>query len=406
MSILNASKRCLSGMRPTGRLHIGHYHGCLQNWVELQHQFECFFFVADWHALTTGYYDTTKIEEATLDMITDWLAAGLSPTACTMFIQSKVPEHAELMVLLSMITPKPWLERVPTYKDQIQRLNDRELDTFGFLGYPVLQAADILMYRAGYVPVGADQEAHVEVTRDIARRFNETFGRNPDFEQSVENALQKLDTRFAAKLKAARRAYVERGDRESLQRARAQLEENTDISIGNKERLYGYLEGIGRIILPEPDALIKQEKVVTGLDGQKMSKSSQNTIRLREDPEVIDQTIRRMPTDPARVRRTDPGEPQKCPVYSLQKNYLTQEQLRWVEDGCRSAAIGCIDCKKPLVDAINQEQEILRDNARPYVNNPDMVHEILVDGSERARLVAKETMEDVRSAIGIAHRSP
>lgn len=405
MSSLDATKRCLSGMRPTGRLHIGHLHGCLENWVKLQHQYDCYFFVADWHALTTAYHDTSEIEQSTIDMIIDWLAAGLSPSACTMFVQSKVPEHAELMVLLSMITPRAWLERVPSYKDQIERLNDRDLDTFGFLGYPVLQAADILMYRAGHVPVGADQQAHVEATRDIARRFNETFGRDEDFEQEAQKSLKKLGSELAAKLTKLRRAFVEQGDAEALSSAQALLDANLRDSVSEKERLHGYLEGVGRIILPEPNALITKEKVVTGLDGQKMSKSTGNTISLREDPEVVESTIRRMPTDPARVRRTDPGEPNKCPVYSMQKNYLSDEQLAWVESGCRSASIGCIDCKKPLIEAINDEQESLRQEAEPYIKDPDLVRDILVEGSQKARLIARETMDDVRAAVGISHRS-
>ena len=405
MSSLDATKRCLSGMRPTGRLHIGHLHGCLENWVKLQHQYDCYFFVADWHALTTAYHDTSEIEQSTIDMIIDWLAAGLSPSACTMFVQSKIPEHAELMVLLSMITPRAWLERVPSYKDQIERLNDRDLDTFGFLGYPVLQAADILMYRAGHVPVGADQQAHVEATRDIARRFNETFGRDEDFEHKAQTSLAKLGPEVAAKLTKLRRAFVEQGDADALARAQTLLDENFRDSVNEKERLHGYLEGVGRIILPEPNALITKEKVVTGLDGQKMSKSTGNTISLREEPDVVEYTIRRMPTDPARVRRTDPGEPNKCPVYSMQKNYLSDDQLAWVENGCRTASIGCIDCKKPLIEAINEEQESLRHEAEPYIKNPDLVRDILVEGSEKARVIAKETMDDVRAAVGIAHRS-
>ncbi len=406
MSSLDSDKRCLSGMRPTGRLHIGHLHGCLKNWVELQHKYDCFYFVADWHALTTAYDQTKEIEKSTTDMIVDWLAAGLSPTSCTFFIQSKVPEHAELMVLLSMITPKSWLERVPSYKDQMARLNDRDLDTFGFLGYPVLQAADILIYRAGHVPVGVDQQAHVEISREIARRFNEVYGREEEFDSNVKKALKKLDSNVAAKLQKAQRAFREQGDRDARDRAHALIEEMPDLSIGNKERLHGYLEGTGRVILPEPNALITKEKVVPGIDGQKMSKSSRNTLPLREDPKVVSQKIRTMPTDPARVRKTDPGDPAKCPVYALQQNYLSQEQLAWVNDGCRKASFGCIECKKPLIDAINQEQETLRAAAAPYVKDPDIVRSILMEGSEKARLTAKETMEDVRAAIGISHRSP
>jgi tryptophanyl-tRNA synthetase len=391
-------------MRPTGRLHLGHYHGVVKNWIQLQHEYECFFFVADWHALTTNYDHAQDVEQNTFDMVVDWLAAGVNPGAATLFVQSWLPEHAELHLLLSMITPISWLERVPSYKDQQARLNDKDLSTYGFLGYPVLQSADILMYRAGHVPVGADQVAHVELTREIARRFNHIYGREPGFEDQAIAAISKMGRKAARLYKDLRRGYVERGDTEALERARALLAEQANLSIGDRERLFGYLEGSGRIILPEPQAMLNDAARVPGLDGEKMSKSYQNTIAMREAPDSVDKKIRTMRTDPARVRRGDPGDPAKCPVFALHEIYSDDNVRSWVTEGCTSAGIGCIDCKQPLIDAINAEQEIMRERAQPFEDDPDLVHAILVEGSETARDVARETLEDVRAAIGISHR--
>jgi tryptophanyl-tRNA synthetase len=391
-------------MRPTGRLHLGHYHGVVKNWVQLQHEYECFFFVADWHALTTNYEDTQNIEQSTFDMVVDWLAVGVNPGAATLFVQSWLPEHAELHLLLSMITPVSWLERVPSYKDQQTRLNDKDLSTYGFLGYPVLQSADILMYRAGNVPVGADQVAHVELTREIARRFNHIYGREPGFEDQAIAAIAKMGKKPARLYKELRRGYVEQGDSEALERARALLGEQANLSIGDRERLFGYLEGSGRIILPEPQALLNDAAKVPGVDGEKMSKSYNNTIALREAPDSVDKKIRTMKTDPARARRTDPGDPAKCPVFALHEIYSDDDARRWVSEGCTTAGIGCIDCKKPLIDAINAEQAVVRERAQQFENDPDLVYSILVEGSENARDVARETLEDVRAAIGISHR--
>ena len=391
-------------MRPTGRLHIAHYHGVLKNWIRLQHEYDCFFFVADWHALTTHYQEPGDIEQFTLDTVIDWLAAGISPGSCTVFVQSRVPEHAELHLLLSMVTPKSWLERVPSYKDQITRLQDFDLDTYGFLGYPVLQSADILVYRAGNVPVGADQVAHVELSREIARRFNHIYGREPQFEELAEAAIKKMGRKPARLYGKARKDYVERGDTEALERARALLAEQQNLSIGDRERLFGYLEGGGRIILPEPQALLTDSSKVPGLDGEKMSKSQNNTLRLREDPVVVEQKIRTMQTDPNRVRRNDPGEPGKCPVFELHEIYSDQDIKDWVADGCRSAGIGCVDCKVPLIDEINEEQSQFIERAEQFENNPDLVRSIIIEGSEAARDVARETLDDVRSAIGISYR--
>lgn len=391
-------------MRPTGRLHLGHLHGVLKNWVQLQHEYECYFFVADWHALTTDYENAGNIEQYTFDTVVDWLASGVNPGAATLFVQSKVPEHAELHLLLSMITPVSWLERVPSYKDQQAKLNDRDLATYGFLGYPLLQSADILVYRAGHVPVGADQVAHVELTREIARRFNHIYGREPGFEELAEAAASKMGKKAARLYRDLRRRYVEQGDDEALARARALLSEQQNVSIGDRERLFGYLEGGGRIILPEPQVLLTERPKVPGLDGEKMSKSYQNTIGLREDPDSVADKIRTMKTDPARVRRSDPGNPDVCPVYELHRIYSDDTTLSWAAEGCRSAGIGCLDCKKPLIDAVNAERVQIRERAQQFEQDPDLVQSILVEGAERARDVARDTLEEVRAAIGIARK--
>ena len=403
MTTAGQNRRVLSGMRPTGALHLGNYHGALRNWVELQYQYECFFFVADWHALTTDYEDTAKLEDNVWQVVIDWLAAGLNPGACTMFIQSHVPEHAELHLLLSMITPLGWLERVPTYKDQIEQLKDRDLATYGFLGYPLLQSADILLYRAQFVPVGEDQVAHVEITREVARRFNHLFGREPDIEQKVKRALKQLGSRTAATYEELRRQYQEQGEAESLSRAQALVESSTRLSLADRERLLGYVEGTGRSILLEPQALLTPTPKLPGLDGRKMSKSYGNTISMREDPDAVAKKLKTMQTDPARVRRTDPGDPEKCPVFDLHRIYSTDETRQWASEGCRTAGIGCIECKKPLIDAVVTEIRGFRDRAQQFEENRELVRGIVNEGSERARDAARRTMADVREATGLEY---
>ncbi len=404
MSSNDSSQRVLSGMRPTGRLHLGHLHGVLKNWVQLQHEYECFFFVADYHALTTQYEESENIEQFTYDTVVDWLAAGINPNTATVFVQSRVPEHAELHLILSMITPLSWLERVPSYKDQQLKLNDKDLSTYGFLGYPLLQAADILAYRAGWVPVGADQVAHVELTREVARRFNHIYGREPGFESQAEAAIKKMSKKAARLYGNLRKEYLEKGDAEALERARALLGEQQNLSIGDRERLFGYLEGGGRIILPEPQALLTETAKMPGLDGEKMSKSYNNYISLREDPDSVSEKIRTMQTDPARVRRSDPGDPANCPVFALHEVYSDEDTKQWATRGCRSAGIGCIDCKQPLMDAINEEQAEYRQRAEQFEEDPDLVQAILQEGSDKARAIARETMDDVKAAVGITHR--
>lgn len=403
-SLPTHQQRVLSGMRPTGKLHLGHYHGVLKNWLRLQHEYDCFFFVADWHALTTAYDDPRGIAANGWDMVIDWLAAGVNPGSAKLFIQSQVPEHAELHVLLSMITPLGWLERVPTYKDQQEKLREKDLATYGFLGYPVLQSADILIYRATKVPVGEDQVAHIEITREIARRFNHLYGRESDFAEKAEAAVKKMGKKNAKLYQDLRRRYQEQGDHEALATAQALLESQQNITLGDRERLFGYLEGGGRIILPEPEALLTPASRMPGLDGQKMSKSYNNTIALREEPAEVERKLRTMPTDPARVRRSDPGDPAKCPVWQLHQVYSGEEIRAWVQAGCTSAGIGCLDCKRPVIDAVLAELAPIRERAEEYTRDPLRVRTILTEGRDEARSVARETLDEVRRAIGLEYR--
>jgi tryptophanyl-tRNA synthetase len=395
--------RVLSGMRPTGALHIGHYHGALKNWVRLQDEHPCFFFVADWHALTTHYESPDVIEQSVWEVLIDWFAAGIDPNKSTVFIQSRVPEHAELFLLLSMATPLGWLERVPTYKDQIEKIKDRDLSTYGFLGYPLMQAADILIYRANMVPVGEDQVPHIEMTREIARRFNYLFGREPGFEEKAKAAVKKLGAKRGKLYLELRTRYQEQGEEAALESGRALLAEAQSLSLGDRERLFGYLEGSRRVILAEPNALLTETPKLPGVDGQKMSKSYGNAIMMREDPKSLTERIRKMPTDPARVRRTDPGEPERCPVWQLHQVYSNEDTQAWVQKGCRSAGIGCLECKQPVIDAMLAEQQPWRERAQPYLDDPSLLRSIVADGCERARKTAQETMRDVREAMGLSY---
>jgi tryptophanyl-tRNA synthetase len=395
--------RVLSGMRPTGQLHLGHYHGVLKNWVRLQNEYDSYYFVADWHAFTTHYSDKIDLETNVSDMIVDWLATGLNPNTSTIFVQSKVPEHAELHLLLSMSTPLSWLERVPSFKDQQEKLKSKDLSTYGFLGYPLLQSADILIYKAGLVPVGEDQVAHVEFTREVARRFNYVYGRESDFEEKAEIAISKMRKKQSKLYRELRKTYQETGDEESLVKAKALLGEQQNITLGDRKRLLGYIEGLGKIILTEPEALLTEASKMPGLDGQKMSKSYNNMISLREEPELVKQKINKMPTDPARIKLTDPGDPNKCPVWQMHKIYSSEDTLKWVTEGCTNAKIGCIECKKPIVDGINSELEPIQEEIAKYKSNPNLIQEIIFEGSERARSVARATMEEVRDAMGITY---
>jgi len=395
------SDRVLSGMRPTGRLHLGHYHGVLKNWLRLQNKYQCLFFVADWHALTTHYDAPQEIDGNVRDMVVDWLAAGIDPAQATLFVQSHVIEHAELHLLLSMMTPLGWLERVPTYKDQQEKLANKDLSTYGFLGYPLLMSADILIYRANRVPVGEDQIPHIEFTRELARRFNHMYGREPGFEDKARAAVKKLGSKKARLYEECRTAYQEKGDDEALESAKALLNDAQNLSLNDRERLFGYLEGSGKMVLVEPDALLTEAPKMPGLDGQKMSKSYGNTIALREDPETVTRKIRTMPTDPARVRRTDPGNPLNCPVWQFHLVYSDDATRQWVTTGCTSAGIGCLECKQPVIDAVLAELAPIRARAVYYEDNPDQLRNIIADGCEKAQELARDTMRDVREAMGL-----
>ena len=404
MTLLEAQNRVLSGMRPTGHLHLGHYHGVVKAWVKLQHEYECLFFVADWHALTTHYKDSEVIQDNVWSMVIDWLAAGVNPSAASLFIQSRVPEHAELHLLLSMLMPLGWLERVPSYKDQQARLSARDSVTYGFLGYPLLQSADILIYKAGLVPVGADQVPHVEMAREVSRRFNHIYGRDPDFEQLAEAATKKLGRKNSKLYRELRRQFLEQGNQASLEKARAVLQEQQNLSLGDRDRLFGHLEGGGKVILPEPQALLTKSPVMPGLDGAKMSKSYGNSISLRETPALVEKKIKTMATDPARVRLKDPGDPARCPVFKLHEIYSGDDVKQWVQKGCTSAGIGCIACKQPLIDAVNAELKPMRARAEPFEANPELVRSIVAEGCENARSIARKTLDEVRSAMGLGYR--
>ncbi len=395
--------RVVSGMRPTGAMHLGHYHGALKNWIKMQSEQQCLFFVADWHALTTHYDEAESIEQSTWDMVIDWLAAGVDPSQATLFIQSHVPEVAELTLLLGMSTPLGWLERVPTYKDQIEKLAHKDLTNYGFLGYPLLMAADILVYRANMVPVGEDQIPHIEMTREIARRFNNLYGREPGFEEKSQVAVKKLGSKRAKLYNELRTGYQQDGNIEALAQAKAMLDDAQNLSMIDRERLFGYLEGSRKLILAEPQALLTEASRLTGLDGQKMSKSYGNSISLRETRDSLNKKIRTMPTDPARVRRTDPGDPDKCPVWQLHQVYSDVETKEWVVKGCKSAGIGCLECKQPVSDAIWKEQEPMHERAQPYLDEPSLVRAIIADGCDAARKLAHETMRDVREAMGLGY---
>lgn len=397
------NQRVLSGMRPTGLLHLGHYHGVLKNWIELQHSYECFFFVADWHALTTHYEDPSIIAKSSTDMVIDWLAAGVNPGSSTIFIQSRVPEHAELYTLLSMITPLGWLERVPSYKDQQERLKEKDLATFGFLGYPLLQSADILMYKAGQVPVGEDQVAHIELTREVARRFNHLYGKEPGFEEKVQDAIKKMGKKNAKIYRELCKRFQETGEEDAIEVGKALLDSQQNISLGDKERLFGYLEGVGRIILPEPQSMLTVSSKMPGLDGQKMSKSYDNTISLRDSVDEVEKKIKTMPTDPARIRRTDPGDPEKCPVWEMHQVYSSNELKEEIIEGCTTAGIGCIDCKKHIIDSVNAELKPMKQRVADYENDRSAVETIINQGCEEARDVARDTIEEVRKSMGLSY---
>ena len=400
---MTEKKRVLSGMRPTGALHLGHYHGALKNWIRLQSEMECFYFVADWHALTTHYENPEVIEASVYEMVIDWLATGIDPEQCTLFLQSRLPEHAELFTLLAMGTPLSWLERVPTYKDQQQQLRDKDLATYGFLGYPLLQAADILIYKAHYVPVGEDQASHVELTREAARRFNDLYGRRKTDDAKIASLLESLPKEDARYLKSMAKKRTEQGDETVLATLPGFLAKFDSLSADDKALLTSFVSGKGKVVLIEPDVLLTSASKLPGLDGRKMSKSYGNAIGIREDAASITKKVREMPTDPARVRRSDKGDPTKCPVWQFHLVYSDENRKKWVTEGCTSAGIGCIECKKTVSDAILEEQQPMLERAQPYVANPARVREIIDAGCQRAQSVARQTMADVRHAMGLQY---
>jgi len=395
------NRRVVSGIRPTGKLHLGNYHGAVKNWVQLQYEYDSFFFIADYHALTTNYENTANLEEDTWNLVSDLLAVGLDPGAAKLFIQSWVPEHAELHLLLSMLTPLSWLERVPTYKDQIEKLKERELATYGFLGYPLLQAADILLYKPFYVPVGEDQVHHVELTREIARRFNYIYGRGNNFEEYCYAALKKLGKKSAKLFSSLQKKYREQGNMDAYSQGHSLILESQNITMGEQALLLGFFEGTGKTILPEPEVLLTKTAKFPGLDGQKMSKSYANTIAIASPPAEVEKKIAQMLTDPARVRRIDPGCPEKCPVWALHKFYANTEELEWVETGCRTAGIGCLECKALLADNINKEQQVFIERKRDFAADPAMLKNIVQESSQIARELASATLEDIKDAMGM-----
>ncbi len=382
--------RILSGMRPTGKLHLGNLVGALQNWVKLQDDYDSFHFVADWHMLTTGYENTLDLHQDTWEMVTDWLACGLDPAKATFFVQSRLPEHAELHLLFSMVTPLGWLERVPTYKEQLENIRDHDINTYGFLGYPLLQAADILMYKANAVPVGEDQVPHVELTREVARRFNQVFGKL--------QLKKRSDAEWIAwgtgirNLTRPPNGKAEQFIHENYQRA------SLDVRAEYLNRDVGILEPI----FPEPDALLTSAPRLPGTDGRKMSKSYGNAIFLTDAPEVVSKKLATMVTDPARKRRSDPGNPEVCPVFDLHKIFSAQETIDRVNRECRTAEIGCVDCKKLAAGHLNAFLAPIQERRKPYEQNPQKVWDILEDGTERARKVAQKTMAEVRKAVNLA----
>ena len=389
-------------MRPTGRLHIGHYFGALENWVKLQNdpQYECFFFVADWHALTSDYADTSQVAQNTIEIATDWLASGLDPAKCTMFIQSSVPEHAELQLLLSMVTPLGWLERVPTYKEALDNVKDKDLHTFGFLGYPVLQSADIVIYDADLVPVGEDQVAHVELTREIVRRFDFFYGFRIKPELFAPANLQFLarrvhDTKI---LPSNGKPFTDEQKREVADLLRREALEQGVENFLDSVKEYGHFFNRSAI-LREPGSLLTETPRIPGTDGRKMSKSYGNFISLSESDESIRTQTRAMITDPARKRRTDPGNPDICPVYDWHKLFSPPETLKWSAEGCRSAGIGCIECKMAMADNLITWIEPIRARREQYAAHPDQVLRILDNGSVKAGEVAQKTMARVRDAV-------
>lgn len=398
---MSDNQRMFSAMRSTGALHLGHYYGVLTAWVKYQHAYECFFAIADLHALTTHYERSLDLPDLVIEVAIDWLAAGVNPNVATLFVQSHVPAHTELALHLGMITPLAWLERVPTYKEQMQKLKELDLSTYGFLGYPVLQAADILLYGATQVPVGEDQVPHIELTREIARRFNFCYGREADYQALAEHAIEQLGSKKAKLYRELKANYQQQGDKSACETAIALVESESALTLDDKERLMGYLYDGGKRLLVEPHALLTQHAKLPGLDGEKMSKSYGNMIHMRESTQGVTEKIKHMPTDPARVRRSDPGDPSRCGVWTWHQIYSDAQTQSWVESGCKAASIGCVECKQCLLKPVLEQQSAFAQAAAPFEQDHDLVRDILKDGARRANEVAGETLAIVREAVGV-----
>ena len=388
-------------MRPTGSLHLGHHFGVLKNWLELQSSYECYFFVADWHALTTDYEKSKNVSQHTLDIVATWLSVGLDPSQSTIFVQSSIKQHSELFLLLSMCTPLSWLERVPTYKETLNNFKDREINTLGFLSYPLLQAADILIYGADYVPVGEDQIAHIELAREVARRFNNLYGKDDDFKLKAINALEKIGSKNSKLYLSWTKKYQETGDKDALDSARSLIENLTNISSKDKSRLEGFIEGSGIMLLNEPQPLTTKVPKLDGLDGRKMSKSYKNTISLIEEDDLLQKKILSMQTDPSRIKKTDAGDPGKCTVWNLHKIFTENDLQKTIHKDCRSARIGCVDCKKILKKNISHEISPIRDRYHNFKSDQDNLQQILTTGCKKASEKAEKQVEIVRKAIGL-----
>ena len=391
----NRRPRILSGMRPTGKLHLGNLVGALQNWVRLQDEYESFHFVADWHMLTTDYANPSGVRENTWEIVADWLAAGLDPNKATFFVQSRLPEHAELHLLFSMVTPLSWLERVPTYKEQLENITDRDIHTYGFLGYPLLQAADILMYKADAVPVGEDQVPHVELTREVARRFNLAYG-ELEVKECRPESLVALATQSGIASEMGNVLF----DGVPVEKKIAEFQRA--FRSASLDLKAGYINnGLGRIkpIFPEPRPLLTPSPRLPGTDGRKMSKSYDNAIFLTDPPDVVSKKLATMITDPARKRRTDPGNPDVCPVFDLHKIFSSKGTIDRVNCECRTAEIGCLDCKKLLAQHVNETLAPIQQRRQPYDKNRQLVWDILEEGTNKARKVAQQTMAEVRAAV-------
>jgi tryptophanyl-tRNA synthetase len=396
---MNSTPRVLSTMSPIGPMHLGHYFGAVTAWKKLQYEFDCFFMVADLHNICR--HSTADSKLMIEDMIINWLACGIDPSQATLFIQSRVPEQSELMLLLAAITPLSWLERVPSYKERITALEHTDLNSYGYLGLPLLQSSGILTYGAKFVTITEENIALLEFTREIARRFNHLFGREEGFAELAQESIKKLGSKKAEIYQELLIKFQQDGSEESREKARFLLQDALNLAHGDRERLFAFLENKSKVFLTEPQILPHKSSWIPGIDGQKMAHGTSNTINLRDDHETISKKIRNMVTDPARIRRNDKGSPDRCPVWKLHEIYSTPNIQEWCSTGCTTADIGCLDCKQPLIDAISRQQQDLINNAAPYIEDPTLVKRIISDGCLRAREVASENIKQIKQAMNI-----